>query len=164
MSQNHPHAAMATPKSTSFSASVWSSSAMARDAAQDVEDAVASTSHHVRRPSVAEAMRGGAREACLLDENLQSPVEAAGRDGPAGVPSDDEVVVLPLRPGRQPLLGLVPPVAGQSPKGLVFAWDHAPRTGVVRVTPHRPLRTGTRPSSMRNVPFAASRSSHLSAS
>lgn len=103
---------------------------------------ITGSSHHVGRGCVAKAVRSEAGEAGLLDEDLQSPVEASGHDRAADVRGDEEVVVLPLRPGHEPFLGLILPVARQRPEGLVVQRDHASRTSVLRLAPHRTLANG----------------------
>jgi hypothetical protein len=85
------------------------------------------------------------RDAGRLDEELECSVETSGLDRATGVGGNDEVVVIPLRLGRQSFLGLSLTVAGQYREGLVVPRHDSPRAAD-RVAPHRPPSHGEGPS------------------
>ena len=69
-------------------------------------------------PGVAKSMRGEARDARFLDNDLKSPIQAARHHRATGVSGDDEVMVFPVRTRDQPLSGLRLPVASERSNGL----------------------------------------------
>ena len=77
------------------------------------------------RSGVAQPVGREPRQAGLVDDRRERSVVGAGEHEPAGAGGDDQVVVLPLRAGGEPLGGLLGSTPGEHAHRVVVDRDRA---------------------------------------